>query len=400
MFEHRSLNPHYFANPPAFTYVLHLLLAIYYGGASGVVHAFAHHPTDVYMLARVASALLGVAALWLLYPTGARLFGRGLGLLAAADRGGRVPARLLRAPRAQRCADACAGDTVAARLAPGVLRKGRARDYLLAGIGLGLACATKYTGRDRRAARSRRRWRSAIWTGSRAPGGARWAASRSPPARASLSFLIANPYALLDYYAFHAELVHQSTLSAESQGKLGAPKRGGILYYLWSLTWGLGWVPALAALGGAVSVLALTAAGWAGCSCPTPLLFLAFMGLAGALLRPLAAADLPDPVPAGGDLRAAARRRGRPSDEAARPRAGVRAQCRLPCSRWPPCCCSPRAPLQRPLRSRALARRHPHSDAGVDGRPHPGRRTSIVVEPVAPDDWATALAQVLLAGCP
>ena len=27
----------------------------------------------------------------------------------------------------------------------GVLRKGRVRDYLLAGIGLGLACATKYT---------------------------------------------------------------------------------------------------------------------------------------------------------------------------------------------------------------------------------------------------------------
>ena len=29
------------------------------------------------------------------------------------------------------------------------------------------------------------------------------------------------------------------------QGKLGAPRHGGLVYYLWSLTWGLGWVPAL-----------------------------------------------------------------------------------------------------------------------------------------------------------
>ena len=63
--------------------------------------------------------------------------------------------------------------------------------------------------------------------------------------------MIANPYALLDYQSFHSELVHQSTLSAEAQGKLGAPRDGGLVYYLWSLTWGLGWAPALAALGGA-----------------------------------------------------------------------------------------------------------------------------------------------------
>ncbi len=83
MFGH-GLNPHYFANPPAFTYVLHFLFAIAYGGTSGVREAFALHPTDVYTLARVAAAVLGVAALWLLYAAGARLFGRAVGLLAAA----------------------------------------------------------------------------------------------------------------------------------------------------------------------------------------------------------------------------------------------------------------------------------------------------------------------------
>ena len=36
------------------------------------------------------------------------------------------------------------------------------------------------------------------------------------------AFLIANPYALLDYHSFHAELAHQSALSSEAQAKLGA----------------------------------------------------------------------------------------------------------------------------------------------------------------------------------
>src|SRR5271155_2959526 len=67
MFQQHSLNPHYFANPPAFTYLLHGLLVVAYGSARGAVHAFEHHPTDVYTLARVASGVLGVAALWLLY---------------------------------------------------------------------------------------------------------------------------------------------------------------------------------------------------------------------------------------------------------------------------------------------------------------------------------------------
>ena len=74
--------------------------------------------------------------------------------------------------------------------------------------------------------------------------------------------------------------MHQSRLSAEAQGKLGAPKQGGLVYYLWSLTWGLGWVPALAALGGAIAIWRREAQiGWL--LVPAPLLFLAFMGLQG-----------------------------------------------------------------------------------------------------------------------
>ena len=74
MFAQHNLNPHYFANPPAFTYLLHYLFALAYGGGTGARHELEHHPGDVYALARVAAAVLGAGAIWLLYATGARLF--------------------------------------------------------------------------------------------------------------------------------------------------------------------------------------------------------------------------------------------------------------------------------------------------------------------------------------
>ncbi len=277
MFGH-SLNPHYFANPPAYTYVLHYLLAVAYGGAAGVEHALAMHPSDVYTLARVAAALLGTLALWLLYATGARLCGRGVGLLAAAiEAVAFLP--VFYAHLALNDVPTLAPLTLSLLGAAGVLRCGRARDYLLAGIGLGLACATKYTAGivlvPLAAATAAGYLQAQPNAGRRALGGIALAG-----ASALVAFLIANPYALLDYSNFHSELVHQSTLSAEAQGKLGAPHEGGLAYYLWTLTWGLGWAPALAALGGALSVWwRERALGWL--LVPAPLLYLAFMGLQG-----------------------------------------------------------------------------------------------------------------------
>ncbi len=282
MFGH-SLNPHYFANPPAYTYVLHYLFAVAYGGTAGVRHAISAHPTGVYTLARVAAAALGTAALWLLYATGARLFGRGVGLFAAAiEAVAFLP--VFYAHLALNDVPTLAPLTLSLLGTAGVLRCGRARDHLLAGVGLGLACASKYTAGivlvPYLAAVAARYLDSAIELGSagagrRALGGAALAGTM-----ALAAFLIANPYAILDYSDFHAELVHQSTLSAEAQGKLGAPHDGGLAYYLWTLTWGLGWTPALAALGGALSVWRRERAlGWL--LVPAPLLYLAFMGVQG-----------------------------------------------------------------------------------------------------------------------
>jgi hypothetical protein len=278
MFEKGTLNPHYFANPPAYTYVLHFLFALAYGGAAGAVHAYELHPEGVYTLARVAAAVLGTAALWLLYATGARLFNRAVGLLAAAiEAVAFLP--VFYAHLALNDAPTLAPLTLSLLGTAGVLRKGRARDYLLAGVGLGLACASKYTAGivlvPLVAAVAARYLDAEPAAGRRALGGLALAGSS-----ALLCFLIANPYALLDYSAFHAELVHQSTLSAEAQGKLGAPKDGGLAYYLWSFTWGLGWVPALAALGGALTVWRTERRLW-WLLVPAVLLFVAFMGLQG-----------------------------------------------------------------------------------------------------------------------
>lgn len=308
MFGH-SLNPHYFANPPGFTYVLHYLFAIAYGGTTGVKHAFAHDPTGVYTLSRVAAAVLGVIALWLLYATGARLFNRAVGLLAASiEAVAFLP--VFYAHLALNDVPTLAPLTLSLLGSAGVLRKGRIRDYVLAGVGLGLACATKYTAgivvvpfavavisralvrKDAPAHADDTAHHDATareTDDAPEPDDARSGSKLALRAAigalltlvaAAVAFFVANPYSLLDYKSFHAELVHQSTLSAEAQGKLGAPRQGGVVYYVWSLTWGFGWVPALAALGGAVAIWWRRAAlGWL--LVPAPLVFLAFMGLQG-----------------------------------------------------------------------------------------------------------------------
>jgi hypothetical protein len=277
MFGH-GLNPHYFANPPAFTYLLHYVFSVAYGGSRGVLHAFAAHPADVYTLARVVAAVLGALSLGLLYATGARLLGRAGGLLAAAI------AAVAFLPTyyshlALNDVPTLAPLTLSLLGTAGVLRRGALRDYLLAGLGLGLACATKYTAGivvlPLAAAIAARFLAGGPRAGRRTLIGIALAGGC-----AAAAFLAANPYAVFDYQAFHHDLVHQSTLSAEAQGKLGAPKHGGLVYYLWSLSWGLGWVPALAALGGAVTVWRREPAlGWL--LVPAPLVFLAFMGLQG-----------------------------------------------------------------------------------------------------------------------
>jgi hypothetical protein len=298
-----GLNPRYFVNPPALTYVLHLVLAVWFGGGHGVTREYALHPDDVYFVARVTVALLGAAAVWMLYLLGARLFDRRVGLLAAAiEAVAFLP--VFYGHFALNDAATLLPLTLSLLGSAGIMRRGRGRDYALAGIGLGLACASKYTAGiaivplaaaaaahylgDHPAASpaidpgAGSSAPPGLISGSGIPGpgaGRRVGVGLALAGACALgAFLLANPYALLDFQRFHSELAHQSSLSGEAQGKLGAPTRGGVLYYLWSFTWGLGWIPALATLGGAIAIWRRDARiGWL--LVPGPILFLGFMGL-------------------------------------------------------------------------------------------------------------------------
>lgn len=274
MFGH-DLNPRYFNNPPAYTYLLHFVYALFYGGGPGVAHALTVNPTEVYVIARAVAALLGAIAVWLLYLAGARLIDRRTALLAAALMAvAFLP--VFYAHLALNDVPTLAPETLSLFGIAGVLRLGRPIDYVLAGVGLGLACATKYT-----AGIVLLPMLAAAAAQYVAPGGRRSAMVGVAVAAvcALAAFLIAHPYSLLDFSAFRQGLAHQSATADDASGKLGQ-HHTGIGYYLWTLTWGIGWVPAIAAAVGAIALffderrLALLLG-------PTPVLFLLFLGSQG-----------------------------------------------------------------------------------------------------------------------
>ncbi len=276
---HHGLNPHYFINPPALTYLLHAVFAIWFGGRLGVTREFALHPDRLFLLARVTVALLGTASVWLLYLVGARLFDRAVGLLASAVLAvAFLP--VFYGHLALNDVPTLAPLTLSLLGTAGVLRRGRTVDYLLAGVGVGLASATKYTAGAMilpllaAAAAQYRNGR---------PGGRRDVALGVGIAVAAAlgSYLIANPYSVIDFHLFRKELELQSSYTEMSKASwIGGPRQGGFVYYLWSFTWGLGWIPALAALGGAVSISSRDRrVGWV--LVPVVVLYLLFLSLQG-----------------------------------------------------------------------------------------------------------------------
>lgn len=251
-------NPNYFQNPPGFTYLLQLILSVAYltppiGSTGEAIHrAFATDPTTIYTIARVTTALMGVAAAWVLYFAGRRLWGTGVALAAAAfmcftflpihyshfalnD----VPTLL----------PLCLGLFGLA----GVILNGRALDYGIAGLGLGLATGTKYTA-------------AALSVSIFAAWLIRFFEDRERGKREFLflllaagvslaAFVVVNPFAVLDPHKFVYDMRRQQDLSA-GVAKLGTDDTNGWFYYAWTLRWGFGLMGLLMALGGAVLALA------------------------------------------------------------------------------------------------------------------------------------------------
>ncbi|MEA2177557.1 MAG: hypothetical protein QOG77_854 [Solirubrobacteraceae bacterium] len=267
MFGH-DLDPGYYVNPPAYTYLLHVILALGYGGRLAVGEVFATDPTQLWTMARATSAGLGTIAVGFLFLAGRRLAGPAVGLLAA----GLLAVAFLPvfySHLALNDVPTLAPLCLSLWGAAGVLRSGRPLDYAIAGLGLGLAAATKYTGGIVLLALLA----AAVPQGRSAVRGLVLAG-----AVALTAFLVANPYAILDHRAFLDGLSHQSDASREAAGKLGLSDESGWLYYLWSLGWGFGWVPIAVAFV-ALPLLAF-ARRWALLAFlgPAPVLFVAFMG--------------------------------------------------------------------------------------------------------------------------
>jgi hypothetical protein len=273
-----SFNPHYFINPPGFSYLLYVAFGIWFGGGwpfgagDDVGRALAADPTAVFVLARTTSAVLGTGAVGFVYLAGARLYDRRVGVFAALVMAvAFLP--VFYSHLALNDVPALLPLAVSVWGSAGVLTRGRRLDWAVAGAGLGLAAATKYTAgivvlpllvaaayrlSDRGA------WAEAL----------RGAAAAA--ALAAAFFLVANPHALLSWGEFWADVSKQEE-AASGFGKLGLDQDSGILYYLGVLTWGFGWVPLAAALGGAL--VAFRADVRRGLFLvPWPLVFIAYMG--------------------------------------------------------------------------------------------------------------------------
>ncbi|MBA2506534.1 MAG: glycosyltransferase family 39 protein [Thermoleophilaceae bacterium] len=249
-FEESTFNPGYFENPPLLAYLFYGLFRLRFFGTDDFARAFDNDPEAAYMTARVFVALIGTGLILLIYWAGKRYGDRRVGLVAAAlmafcflpvfyshfalnDVVTMVPVTV-----------ALVGSLMA-------YEKGRWHDWLLAGGGAGVACATKYTAGLMAAvviiaaiARvvEKRDSRGDLMKAAVFSGGA-----------FVVVFLFLNPFSVLSFNSFREQLGGQS--GQASNAKLGQTEVPGWLYYLWTLTWGLGVLPFISALGGGWAAL-------------------------------------------------------------------------------------------------------------------------------------------------
>ncbi len=248
----QDLDPGYYQNPAAYTYLLYVLLRVLYGPLGflfdlpfgNVTDQFDKDPTEIWIAARALAALLCMAGVAATYWAARRIWGVREGLVAAALLAfAFLPVAYSRV--AVTDVGALAGVALALGFAVSAREDGRLRDFALAGAAAGLAVAFKYTAGlvllplgIAALARARADLRGAA--GGLALGGA----------LAALVFVALNPYLLGSLDAWWTDLRDQAEVAAD-QPKPGQ-ESGGPAYYLDSLTWGLGWAAALAALTGAL----------------------------------------------------------------------------------------------------------------------------------------------------
>ena len=248
----QDLDPGYYQNPAAYTYLVYALLRAMYGPLgflfdlrfANVTEQFDKNPTEIWIAARTLAAglcMVGVAAT---YWAARRLWGIREGLVAAA-----VLAFAFLPVAYSRVALTDVGALIGVALSLGLAgiahQRGGLKWFGLAGAAAGLAVSFKYTAGLALlpvAIAAIARLRS---DGLRALGGLALGCGL-----AAVVFVALNPYLFGSFDAWWSDLRDQADV-ARDQPKPGQ-ESGGISYYLDSLTWGLGWAAAFAALAGAV----------------------------------------------------------------------------------------------------------------------------------------------------
>jgi dolichyl-phosphate-mannose-protein mannosyltransferase len=247
----QDLDPGYYQNPAAYTYLVYLLFRVMYGPLGflfdlpfgNVTDQFDKNPTEMWIAARALAALLCSAGVAATYWAARRLWGVREGLVAAALLAfAFLPVAYSRI--AVTDVGALMGVALSLGLAVRAYEDGRMRWFAAAGAAAGLALSFKYTAGLALlplAIAGLARLRA---DPPRALGGVALGA-----ALAGLVFVALNPYLFGSLDAWWSDLRDQAEVAAD-QPKPGQ-ESGGVSYYLDSLTWGLGWAAALAALVGA-----------------------------------------------------------------------------------------------------------------------------------------------------
>jgi 4-amino-4-deoxy-L-arabinose transferase-like glycosyltransferase len=239
-------NPHYFQNPSAFTYLANFALRLRFGQRA--IEIFKIDPASIYITTRTVAALLCMLGVVAVFWAGRRLWSTGAGLAAAALLTfGFLPVTYSRIA----VTDVGTLAPVALSMVGAVLawEDGRRRWWLLAGAAAGVAVGFKYTAGLVLLPVAIAAVASAVRGGRPALG--RVALGAFVAAAAALvAFFITNPYFFIEFSDAHRQLSAQATTAGDF-GKVGQTTTG-LPYYLGTLTWGIGWVGALAALAGAL----------------------------------------------------------------------------------------------------------------------------------------------------
>ena len=254
-----DLDPGYYQNPSAFTYLVFILLKVVYGVFGGIFtltegsvrRQFVQDPTEIWELARGLAAVLALAGVVATFWVGKRIWGLRVAVVAAfilcfaflpvvysrialTDTGTFLPTVL------------CIYFSLRA------WEDGRRRDYVLAGVAAGFAIGFKYTAglvlvplfvaalvRFRRDSDTpllkRSDLRNLILTG----------------VATTVAFAITTPFFFVKPISALYQLKQQAEAAGDS-AKLGQSQEGGFSYYLKSLTWGFGWAAIAAAVAGGV----------------------------------------------------------------------------------------------------------------------------------------------------